>query len=110
MKQVTRVLVTGAGGFIGHHLVNRLKAEGHWVRGVDVKYPEYQASAAMSLRGDLSRWNECLMTSRDSIDEVYNLAADMGGIGYISVPIGPTSRTTTSQSTRMCWRRLGSIV
>ena len=40
MKQVARILVTGAGGFIGHHLVNRLKAEGHWVRGVDLKHPD----------------------------------------------------------------------
>ena len=41
-----RILVTGAGGFIGHHLVRRLKADGHWVRGVDIKRPEYEASAA----------------------------------------------------------------
>ncbi|MGA2101831.1 MAG: NAD-dependent epimerase/dehydratase family protein, partial [Candidatus Sulfotelmatobacter sp.] len=42
----TRILVTGAGGFIGHHLVKRLKKDGHWVRGVDVKHPEYEASDA----------------------------------------------------------------
>ena len=41
-----KVVVTGAGGFIGHHLVKRLKAEGHWVRGVDVKYPEFEDSSA----------------------------------------------------------------
>lgn len=85
MKPVTRVLVTGAGGFIGHHLVNRLKAEGHWVRGVDLKYPDYQASAADGFEiRDLRKWEECLSATRGSIDEVYNLAADMGGIGYIT--------------------------
>ena len=46
MKPATRVLVTGAGGFIGHHLVKRLKAEGYWVRGVDLKQPEFESGAA----------------------------------------------------------------
>ena len=80
-----RILVTGAGGFIGHHLVKRLKADGHWVRGVDLKLPEYERSAAdeMEVR-DLRKWDECLMATRGGIDEVYNLAADMGGIGYIT--------------------------
>jgi nucleoside-diphosphate-sugar epimerase len=40
MKKLKRIVVTGAGGFIGHHLIKRLKADGHWVRGVDIKYPE----------------------------------------------------------------------
>lgn len=85
MKAQTRVVVTGAGGFIGHHLVNRLKAEGCWVRGVDVKYPEYQESAADEFEiRDLRKWDECLMATRGQIDQVYNLAADMGGIGYIT--------------------------
>jgi GDP-D-mannose 3', 5'-epimerase len=85
MKPVTRILVSGAGGFIGHHLVNRLKAEGHWVRGVDLKYPEYQDSAADEFEiCDLRKWDECLNATRGSIDQVYNLAADMGGIGYIT--------------------------
>jgi len=85
MNQGTRILVTGAGGFIGHHLVTRLKAAGCWVRGVDLKYPEYQTSAADEFEiRDLRKWDECLMATRDSIDEVYNLAADMGGIGYIT--------------------------
>lgn len=80
-----RVLVTGAGGFIGHHLVSRLKKDGYWVRGVDIKAPEYQESAAdeFELR-DLRKWDECLMATRGGIDQVYNLAADMGGIGYIT--------------------------
>jgi nucleoside-diphosphate-sugar epimerase len=85
MKTQSRVLVTGAGGFIGHHLVNRLKAEGHWVRGVDLKYPEYEASAANEFEiRDLRKWDECLMATRGGVEEVYNLAADMGGIGYIT--------------------------
>lgn len=80
-----RVLVTGAGGFIGHHLINRLRAEGCWVRGVDLKYPEYQPSAADEFEiRDLRKWDECLMATRGGIDQVYNLAADMGGIGYIT--------------------------
>jgi len=85
MKEKKRVLITGAGGFIGHHLANRLKAEGHWVRGVDLKYPEYQASAADEFEiRDLREWADCLASTRDGIEEVYNLAADMGGIGYIT--------------------------
>jgi len=85
MQNKKRVLVTGAGGFIGHHLVKRLKAEGNWVRGVDLKFPEYEASAADEFEVlDLRRWDNCLMATRGDIDEVYNLAADMGGIGYIT--------------------------
>jgi nucleoside-diphosphate-sugar epimerase len=79
-----RVLVTGAGGFIGHHLVTYLKQHGYWVRGVDLKYPEYGDVDAdeFELR-DLRRWDECLLATRD-VDEVYALAADMGGMGFIS--------------------------
>ena len=84
MANKTRILVTGAGGFIGHHLVKRLKKDGHWVRGVDIKYPEYEASAADDFQIlDLRLWENCLTATRD-IDQVYNLAADMGGIGYIT--------------------------
>ena len=78
-----KVLVTGAGGFIGHHLVNRLVDEGYWVRGVDIKEPEYQPTRADEfLRMDLRRWSNCLKATRD-IEEVYALAAEMGGIGFI---------------------------
>jgi len=102
MKQVARILVTGAGGFIGHHLVNRLKAEGHWVRGVDLKHPEYQASLADEFEiRDLRRWDECLMATRDSIDEVYNLAADMGGIGYITAFHADIARNNSLINTHM---------
>ena len=96
MKAATRILVTGAGGFIGHHLINRLKAEGHWVRAVDVKCPEYQASAADEFEiRDLRKWEECLTATRGSIDEVYNLAADMGGIGYITMFHADIARNNT---------------
>ncbi|HEY1802701.1 MAG TPA: NAD-dependent epimerase/dehydratase family protein [Terriglobales bacterium] len=88
-----RVLVTGAGGFIGHHLVKRLKAEGCWVRGVDLKYPEYETSAADEFEIlDLRRWDNCLQATRGNMDQVYNLAADMGGIGYITAALADIAR------------------
>src|SRR5205823_11696148 len=80
----TRVLVTGAGGFIGSHLVNYLKERGYWVRGADLKHPEYAASGADEFHIlDLRRWEDCLKATRD-VDQVYALAADMGGMGFIS--------------------------
>lgn len=85
MKNKSRVLVTGAGGFIGHHLVNRLKSDGHWVRGADLKHPEYQTSAADEFELlDLRGFGDCLLATRGGIEQVYNLAADMGGIGFIT--------------------------
>lgn len=84
-EQQTKVLVTGAGGFIGHHLVKYLKNKGYWVRGVDIKYPEYEETAADEFDIlDLRRWDNCLQTMRGGIEEVYALAADMGGMGFIS--------------------------
>jgi nucleoside-diphosphate-sugar epimerase len=83
MTRGKRVLVTGAGGFIGHHLTSRLVSDGHWVRGVDIKYPEFEPTRAQSFEIlDLRRWSDCLQATRE-IDEVYNLAANMGGIGFI---------------------------
>jgi GDP-D-mannose 3',5'-epimerase len=79
-----RVLVTGAGGFIGHHLVTRLKEHGCWVRGVDVKLPEFAPSAADEFQlGDL-RLPENAAGAVRHIEEVYALAAEMGGMGFIS--------------------------
>ena len=79
-----KALVTGAGGFIGHHLAKFLKKEGYWVRGVDIKEPEFESSAADEFEVlDLRRWDACLQATRE-IDEVYALAADMGGMGFIS--------------------------
>src|SRR4029079_1648637 len=83
MHTPTRVLVTGAGGFIGHHLVKYLVARGYWVRGVDIKPPEYEPTAANEfLLLDLRYWENCLQATRD-VEEVYALAANMGGIGFI---------------------------
>jgi nucleoside-diphosphate-sugar epimerase len=80
----TRVLVTGAGGFIGHHLTSYLVDKGYHVRGVDIKRPEYaQTSAHEFMLLDLRRWENTLAAT-DGIDEVYNLAANMGGIGFIT--------------------------
>jgi GDP-D-mannose 3',5'-epimerase len=93
MTMKKRVLVTGAGGFIGHHLVKRMKAEGCWVRGVDIKEPEYEASAGDEFELlDLRKADACLLATRGGIDEVYNLAADMGGIGYITASHADISR------------------
>ena len=96
-------LVLGAGGFIGNHLVNSLKKEGFWVRGVDLKFPEYSSSRADNfLISDLKKLSfvkealcspkqksskrdspQSKFSSKDSFDEVYQLAADMGGAGFI---------------------------
>jgi nucleoside-diphosphate-sugar epimerase len=93
MNKQKKVLVTGAGGFIGHHLVKRLKADGYWVRGADIKYPEYESSAADQFEIlDLRKAENCLLATRGGIDEVYNLAADMGGIGYITANHADISR------------------
>jgi GDP-D-mannose 3',5'-epimerase len=84
MQGKTKVLVTGAGGFIGHHLVKYLVAHGHVVRGVDIKAPEYQSTDAHDfVIADLRDYAECLKATKN-VDEVYHLAADMGGIGYIT--------------------------
>lgn len=76
-------MVTGAGGFIGHHLVTYLKQKGYWVRGTDLKYPEYTDVDADEFEiADLRRWDNCLQVTRGAT-EVYALAADMGGMGFI---------------------------
>jgi nucleoside-diphosphate-sugar epimerase len=78
-----KILVAGAGGFIGGHLVKRLKSEGFWVRGADVKEHEYSASQADEfVLGDLCDQNVA-RAAVEGIDDVYQLAADMGGAGYI---------------------------
>lgn len=79
-----KVLVCGAGGFIGSHLVKKLKNEGCWVRGADLKYPEYSPTQANDfVIGDLRDQSVCKAITDRSFDEIYQLAADMGGAGYI---------------------------
>lgn len=79
-----KVLVCGAGGFIGSHLVKKLKNEGCWVRGVDLKNPDFSPTAADDfVIGDLRDQEVCRKVLDQAFDEVYQLAADMGGAGYI---------------------------
>lgn len=81
-----KVLVCGAGGFIGAHLVKRLKAEGCWVRGVDLKKPPYRETEADDfVVADLRDFSNCLNIIDQRFDEVYQLAADMGGAGFVFV-------------------------
>jgi len=87
-----KVLVTGAGGFIGHHLVRRLKSEGCWVRGVDIRRPAFVPTDADEfLLSDLRFQDNC-STAVEGVDDVYQLAADMGGIGYITTIHASLSR------------------
>jgi len=79
-----KALVQGAGGFIGHHLVKRLKKEGFWVKGVDVKYPEFSKTDADEFTIlDLRDMNIYKYIYNVIYDEVYQLAADMGGAGFV---------------------------
>jgi len=79
---MTRIIVTGAAGFIGHHLCKRLKEQGHFVRGVDWKEPKYGLECDEFLKLDLRYRNNCIKAF-EGIDEAWLLAADMGGMGFI---------------------------
>ncbi len=84
MKNIKKAIVLGAGGFIGHHLVNRLKEEGFWVLGADIKLPEFSPTAADEfLIGDLRDLDFVGRVIFEEVDEVYQLAGDVGGAGYI---------------------------
>jgi GDP-D-mannose 3',5'-epimerase len=90
-----RVLVTGAGGFIGHHLTTHLVGAGHWVRGVDLAHPRYGSTNAHEFqRLDLRSLDACLQATRD-VDVVYALAANMGGIGFIETHKAQITRDNT---------------
>jgi nucleoside-diphosphate-sugar epimerase len=81
---IKTALVLGAGGFIGSHLVRRLKKDGYWVRGVDLKLPEFSETEADDfIVGDLRDIIFCKQVIDKSFDEVYQLAADMGGAGFV---------------------------
>jgi len=84
MENQKKALVCGAGGFIGSHLVKRLKKEGYWVRGVDLKYPEFNLTQADDfVIGDLREQSVVRRVVDMPFDEVYQLAADMGGAGFV---------------------------
>lgn len=84
IKKLKKALVCGAGGFIGNHLVARLKKEGFWIRAVDLKRPEFGKTAADEfIIGDLREQSVCKKNFNRPFDEVYQLAADMGGAGFI---------------------------
>jgi nucleoside-diphosphate-sugar epimerase len=108
MKQA---LVCGAGGFIGSHIVKRLKNEGFWVRGVDLKFPEFAETAADDfVVGDLRNQDLCASVVDRKFDEVYQLAADMGGAGYIftgehDADVMHNSATINLNMSDVCHRR-----
>ncbi len=104
-------LVCGAGGFIGSHLVTRLKREGLFVRGVDLKYPEFAAPDADDfVIGDLRDPGVCERVVDRHFDQVYQLAADMGGAGYVfsgenDAEIMHNSAQINLNMVETCWRR-----
>ena len=82
--ETKRALVCGAGGFIGSHMVRKLKSEGYWVRGADIKNPEFSDTEADEFMiGDLTDQSFCTEVLNITFDEIYQFAADMGGAGYI---------------------------
>ena len=96
-----KALVTGAGGFIGGHLVKYLKGRGYEVRGADIKLPEYDKTAADEfMQVDLRELENC-MNATAGMDEVYHLAADMGGIGYITANLAGVSVNNTWIDSKM---------
>ena len=81
---MNKALICGAGGFIGSHMVKRLKNEGFWIRGVDLKYPEFSPTRADDyIIGDLRDPYICRQLVDQHFDEVYQFAADMGGAGFV---------------------------
>ena len=106
-----KALVCGAGGFIGSHLVRRLKEEGYFVRGVDLKYPEYSKTEADEfIKGDL-RDSYLVDVCVDGVDEVYQLAADMGGADFIFTGLNDSEIMHNSAMVNLnivdCMKRLG---
>jgi GDP-D-mannose 3',5'-epimerase len=83
MSQQRKVLITGAGGFIGHHLTRYLVSRGYWVRGVDIREPEYEPTHAHEFKLLDLRSSENCLAAAEGVDEVYGLAANMGGVGFL---------------------------
>jgi nucleoside-diphosphate-sugar epimerase len=110
-SSIRTALVCGAGGFIGSHLVNELKRQGFWVRGVDLKFPLFEDTPADDfVIADLREAQNCRMVLDRRIDEVYQLAADMGGAGYIftgenDADIMSNSATINLNMLNACLRR-----
>lgn len=90
-----RIVVTGAGGFIGHHLVSELKRQGHWVRGVDIKAPEFEPTQASEFKLLDLTLRENALEAIEGAGQVYHLAANMGGIGFIETYKGVIVRDNT---------------
>lgn len=101
MTEQKTALVTGAGGFIGSHMVNYLSDKGYRVRGVDIKNcPFFEPEADEFILRDLRKWENCLEVTR-GIDEVYTLAANMGGIGFIETVHAPVLHDNVLINTHM---------
>lgn len=109
-RKMRRIVVTGAGGFIGHHLVKHLQSKGYWVRGVDLKMPEYEPSPADEfLQADLRFFEHCARAVQ-GVQDIYHLAADMGGIGYITSNHAALTRNNVLINSHMLEAaRLGGI-
>ena len=126
---MSRILVAGAGGFIGSHLVKRLKKEGYWVRGVDLKYPPYaETEADEFIIGDLrdpdvvsevmfspeqnlslAKGLKVEVDKDNGFDEVYQLAADMGGAGFVFTPLEITVITSRSYGYKLIFLSMAWI-
>ena len=96
-----KILITGAGGFIAHHMVNYLKDKGFWVRAVDIVEPEFENSNADEFKLLDLRLKDAAEEAVEGVDQVYHLAADMGGIGYITAFHADISRNNILMNTHM---------
>lgn len=110
-----KALVCGAGGFIAGHLVKRLKKDGYWVRGVDIKRPEFSPTAAdefhlLDLRDEHNCRSAVGLAPGEKFDEVYQLAADMGGMGFISSAESEIMRNSALINIHMTHIKIGNMM